>query len=1059
MIRRAVDFALDKRLFVLAFALLLVVGGIAAFHALPIEAYPDVADNYVEIVTQWAGISAEQMEQQITVPLEIVMNGMPHVTHLRSFSLFGLSDIKLIFDDEELNAWDRERALERLSQVTLPPAAVAAGVSPQLQTDWSPAGQIYFFTLHTTNPAYDVMELKSIEDWVVEKNFKAVTNIVDVASFGGPTREYQVRVDPDKLISYGLSIGQVEQQLTNNNANGGGSFVEAGLQQINIREVGLVRNVHDIENTVILTKNGTPLHISDIAVVAQGPKIRLGQFAKTIRREDGKVIDNDDVVSGIVLLRKDAEADAALQGIHKKVAEMNDHILPPGVTIVPLIDRSDLVRFTTETVLRNLTDGFILVTIILMLFLGNVRAALIVAITIPFALLFASICLQLKEVPANLLSLGALDFGMVVDGSIVMVENIVRHLGRDERVTKSVRDRIRDAAHEVQRPVFYAITIIITAYLPIFTLQRVEGRLFRPMAWTVAFALLGAVIFSMTIAPVLASFAFRKETREWENPVLVWITKGYRHAVTWVVHHRWAMVAVSIAAVCCSIWLLQGERIGSEFLPHLDEGALWVRGTLAPSTGPTEGIRLSNQARLILCSFPEVTQCSSQTGRPDDGSDTTSFFNTEYFADLKPKKQWRPAFHQNKDEVIAAMNRELSKLPGVVWGFSQPIADNMEEAVSGVKGQLATKVYGEDLRVLEDKAEQILNVMRTVRGITDLGIFRVTGQPNDNFIVDRQQAARYQINVADVQDAINTAAGGNALTQVLQGEARYDLVMRYLPQFRSTKEAIENIRLLAPTGERVSLGQLCKIEERDEGSEIYRESNERYVPIKYSVRDRDLGGAVREAIEKVNKQVQLPRGYHINWEGEYESEKRAEARMYIIIPLTVFFIFMIIYGAFGSAKWACLHLVNVGVARVGGLMALYVTGTHFSVSADVGFMALFGVSIQTGVIMVEYINQLRSRGMPIVEAAIEGATRRLRPIMMTMLVATLGLLPAALSHAIGSDSQRPFAIVIVGGLIADLAMSIFLLPTFYVWWARPTDHLPSVEEGRSVYESGNGTHE
>jgi cobalt-zinc-cadmium resistance protein CzcA len=1059
MIRRVVDFALDKRLFVLAFALLLVIGGIVAFHALPIEAYPDVADNYVEIVTQWPGISAEQMEQQITVPIEIVMNGMPHVTHLRSFSLFGLSDIKLIFDDEELNAWDRERALERLSQVTLPPAAVAAGVSPQMQTDWSPAGQIFFFTLHSTNPAYDVMDLKSIEDWVVEKNFKAVPNIVDVASFGGPTREYQVRIDPDKLISYGLSIGQVEQQLSNNNANGGGSFIEAGLQQINIREVGLVRNVKDIENTVILTKNGTPLRISDIAVVAQGPKIRLGQFARATRYPDGRVVDNDDVVSGIVLLRKDAEADAALKGIHKKVAELNDHILPPGVTIWPLIDRSDLVKFTTETVLRNLTDGFILVTIILILFLGNVRAALIVAITIPFALLFASICLQLKEVPANLLSLGALDFGMVVDGAIVMVENIVRHLGHEERVTKSVRDRIRDAAHEVQRPVFYAITIIITAYLPIFTLQRVEGRLFRPMAWTVAFALLGAVIFSMTIAPVLASFAFRKETREWENPVLVWITKGYRHAVTWVVHHRWAMVAVSIAAVCCSVWLLQGERIGSEFLPHLDEGALWVRGTLAPSTGPTEGIRLSNQARLILCSFPEVTQCSSQTGRPDDGSDTTSFFNTEYFADLKPKEQWRPAFHQNKDEVIAALNRELSKLPGVVWGFSQPIADNMEEAVSGVKGQLATKVYGDDLRVLEEKADQILKVMRTVRGITDLGIFRVVGQPNDNFIVDREQAARYQINVADVQDAINTAAGGNALTQVLQGEARYDLVMRYLPQFRSTKEAIENIRLLAPTGERVSLAQLCKVEERDEGSEIYRESNERYVPIKYSVRGRDLGGAVREAIEKVNKQVQLPRGYHINWEGEYESEKRAEARMYIIIPLTIFFIFMIIYGAFGSAKWACLHLVNVGVARVGGLAALYFTGTHFSVSADVGFMALFGVSIQTGVIMVEYINQLRSRGMPIVEAAIEGATRRLRPIMMTMLVATLGLLPAALSHAIGSDSQRPFAIVIVGGLIADLAMSIFLLPTFYVWWARPTDHLPPAEEARSVYESGNGGHE
>jgi cobalt-zinc-cadmium resistance protein CzcA len=640
-----------------------------------------------------------------------------------------------------------------------------------------------------------------------------------------------------------------------------------------------------------------------------------------------------------------------------------------------------------------------------------------------------------------------------------MVENIVRHLGHPELGNKPIRDRIRDAAHEVQRPVFYAITIIITAYLPIFTLQRVEGRLFRPMAWTVAFALLGAVVFSMTIAPVLASFVFRKETREWENPVLVWITKGYKHAVTWTVHHRWVMVAISMVAVACSLYLWKGGVIGSEFLPHLDEGALWVRGTLAPSVGPTEGVHLSNQARITLCSFPEVTQCSSQTGRPDDGSDTTSFFNTEYFADLKPKEQWRQGFHQNKDELIASLNRELNKLPGVVWGFSQPIADNMEEAVSGVKGQLSTKVYGSDLRVLEDRAEQIANVMKTVKGITDLGIFRVVGQPNDNFVVDRDAAARYQLNVADVQDAINTAAGGNALTQVLQGEARYDLVMRYLPKFRTTKEAIENIRLLAPTGERVSLAQLCKVEERDEGSEIYREGNERYVPIKYSVRERDLGGAVEEAIQKVNKQVPLPRGYHINWEGEYESEVRADARLEIIVPLTVFFIFLIIYGAFGSAKRACLHLVNVGVARVGGLMALFITGTHFSVSSGVGFMALFGASIQTGVIMVEYINQLRARGMPIVEAAIEGATRRLRPIMMTMLVATLGLLPAALSHKIGSDSQRPFAIVVVGGLICDLVMSIFLLPTFYVWWARPTDHLPPAEDSRSVYEPGEGAEE
>ena len=1045
MIRRVVDFALNKRLFVLAFALLLVAAGIVAFHALPIEAYPDVADNYVEIITQWPGISAEQIEQQVTIPLEIVMNGIPHVTHLRSFSLFGLSDIKLIFDDEEENFKDRERVLERLSQATLPP-----GVAPQMGTDWSPAGQIYFFTLQNSNPAYDVMELKSIEDWVVEKNLKAAENIVDVASFGGPTREYQVRIDPDKLISYGLSLAQVEQQLTNNNANAGGSFLEAGLQQINLREVGLVRNVRDIEDTVILTKNGTPLRVKDIAVVAQGPKIRLGQFARAIRREDGTLIDNDDVVSAWVPMRKDAEAQPALEALHAKVKELNDHILPSGVKIVPFIDRSELVHYTTYTVLHNLTEGFILVTVVLILFLGNVRAALIVAITIPFSLLFASICLDLRHVPANLLSLGALDFGMVVDGAVVIMENIVRHLGHREQVSKSIPDRIRAAAHEVQRPVFYAITIIITAYLPIFTLQRVEGRLFRPMAWTVAFALLGAVVFSMTIAPVLASFLFRKETAEWQNPVLVWITKLYQHAVTWTVHHRWVMVVVSLAAVACSLYLLSGA-IGSEFLPHLDEGSLWVRGTLAPSTGPPESVRLTNQVRLLLCSFPEATECTSQAGRPDDGTDTTGFFNTEYFVGLKPKEQWRPAFHQDKEEVIAAMNRELEKIPGVIWNFSQPIADNMEEAVSGIKGQLATKLYGEDLEVLEQKADRIVSIMRGVKGIQDLGVFRLLGQPNLNVTVDRQRAARYQINVADVQDAIQTAAGGNALTQVLQGEARYDLVMRYLPQYRDQKEAIQNIRLLSPTGERVALAQLCNIEERDGASEIYREGNERYIAIKYSVRGRDLGGAVEEAIEKVNQQVQLPRGYHMNWEGEYESQKRSEARLLIVVPLTVFFIFMIIYGAFGSAKWACLNLVNVGVARLGGLLALYVTGTHFSVSSGVGFLALFGASVQTGVIMVEYINQLRARGLSIEEAAIHGAVRRLRPIMMTMLVATLGLLPAAMSHAIGSDSQRPFAIVIVGGLIVDLMMSIFLLPTFYVWWARPTDHLPPPEEARSVY--------
>jgi len=627
---------------------------------------------------------------------------------------------------------------------------------------------------------------------------------------------------------------------------------------------------------------------------------------------------------------------------------------------------------------------------------------------------------------------------------VVMIENIVRHM-TFKHDTETPIERIGDAAHEVQRPVFYAIGIIITAYLPIFTLQRVEGRLFQPMAWTVAFALLGALIFSMLIAPVLASFAFAKGAKEWHNPGMAFLTECYREAVRWAIRHRIITASVAGLAVLLGNLVSFSGIIGSEFLPHLDEGALWVRGTLAPSTGPDEGIRVANQARVVLCSFPEVPQCTSQVGRPDDGTDTTGFFNTEYFVDLKPKEEWRPIFHEDKDRLIAAMQRELDKIPGVVWGFSQPIEDNMEEAVSGVKGELATKVYGDDLRTLETKADEIVVIMRQIPGIKDLGVFRVLGQPNLNVTVDRDEAARYQINVADVQDAIQTAVGGNALTQVLQGEARYDLVLRYLPQFRDTKEAIEKIRLLSATGERVSLAQLCRIQVADGGSEIYREGNQRYIAIKYSVRGRDLGSAVEEAIDKVTRQVKLPTGYHLKWEGEYASQKRANARLLIVLPITIFIIFVILYTMFKSFKWSMLIMANVAIAPIGGVIALLITGTNFSVSSGVGFLALFGVSVQTGVIMLEYINQLRVRRYSIEDAAVEGAVLRLRPIMMTMLVATLGLLPAALSHAIGSDSQRPFAIVIVGGLIAALVMSIFLLPTLYVWIAGDHDVLPAAD--------------
>jgi len=821
--------------------------------------------------------------------------------------------------------------------------------------------------------------------------------------------------------------------------------VEAGLQQINVRAVGLFTNVRDIEQTEIKAQNGAAIRVGNIATVTQAPKIRLGQIGKAIHRADGAILDNEDVVEGIVLLRKGANADETLVAIHKKVNELNEQILPQGVRVVPFLDRSDLVHLTTHTVLHNLTEGVLLVSIILFFFLGNVRGAIIVALTIPFSLLFASICLDLNKIPANLLSLGALDFGMVVDGTVVIIENIVRHFSLGGSAHKTPWERIRDAVREVLRPVFYARAIIITAYLPIFTLQSVEGRLFKPMAWTVCFALLGALLFSIAVAPVLALLQFTHGMREWRNPVMEYLRERYRVALRWAIEHRLVTVGAGALALVVAVFLMVSGVIGSEFLPHLDEGAIWARGTLAPSTGPTEGTRVMNQARVILASFPEVKQVVSQVGRPDDGTDTTGFFNTEYFVDLKPKNKWRSVFGENKDELIASMDRELSKIPGVLWNFSQPIADNMEEAVSGVKGELAVKMYGEDLRVLEEKGDEVVNLMRHVAGVEDLGLFRVLGQPNLNITVDRQQAARHAINVADVQDAVETAVGGKAVSQVLQGEQRYDLVVRYQAPYRETKEAIENIRLVSPTGERVSLAQLSNVEVRDGASEIYREENSRYVAIKYSVRGRDLGSAVEEAMKLVGERVKLPTGYHIDWAGEYESQKRSQKRLMIVLPITILAIFVILYTMFSSSKWAGLILANVAIAPVGGLLALLITGTHLSVSSGVGFLALFGVSVETGVIMLEYINQLRAGGHTIENAAIEGAVLRLRPIMMTMLVATLGLLPAALSRGIGSDSQRPFAIVIVGGLIGALLLSIFLLPTLYVWVARDGDQLPEAE--------------
>ncbi len=1047
MIQKVVDLALRQRFLILAISALLLLWGGISFYKLPIEAYPDVAPQWVQVISQWPGHAPEEVEKQITLPIETHMNGIRNMTNIRSHSMFGLSVVTMTFSGRSNDKWNREQVLERLSGITLP-----GGVTPQMGPDYSPVGQIYWYTLQSKNPNYDLMQLKALQDWVINRAMKSVPGVVGDSSFGGLTREYQVQLDPDKLIEYGLSIGDVESALKQNNYNAGGGFIEHGQQMFDVRVIGMMQNTSDIANTVLKEVNGTPVHVSDVGSVVQGHVVRLGRIGETVRKPGGTIVDNNDVVEGIVLLQKGAPTEKTLKGIEKEVKYLNEHVLPKGVTIVPYLDRSTLIHYTTHTVLTNLTIGFLLVTVILFIFLGNARSAFIVAGTIPFSLLFAATCLDLRHIPANLLSLGALDFGMVVDGTVMMVENIFRVLCREDERKLSKFELISFAAHEIQRPVFFAVIIIIVAYLPIFALPGVSGLLFTPMAWTVSFALIGALIFALIIAPVLSSFLFGRGMHEWHNPVLLFLEKHYARGLRWCMANRRTVLWSSGGLLVVMLALWGSGFIGSEFLPHLDEGAIWARGMLPMSTGPTMGAEVEHKARLIFASFPETTTIVSQDGRPDDGTAASGFFNTQYFVGLEPQSKWPEPYRSNKALLIEAMDRKLKEqIPYAGWNFSQPIQDNVDEAVSGVRGENGVKVFGPDLTILAKKAVEVQAALQTVPGVVDTGIYQVMGQPNVNIKVSRSMASRYGISVSAIRQAVEGAVGGKVVSQILRGDMRFPLAVRYESQFRTSVQAIGSVRILSPTGARVSLAQLCHIQIQEGPSTIFRNNNERFIPIKFGVRGRDLGSTVKQAMQVVQKKVKLPPGYHLVWAGEYTSEQQADRRLDEIIPIAIIGISLLLYFAFNSFKWVFIILLDVTLAPLGGLFALLATHTYFSVSSGVGLLALFGVSIQIGMIMLEYINQLRSRGHSIEDAAMEAARVRLRPILMTMLVATLGLLPAAMSHAIGSDAQRPFAIVIVGGLTLTLVISLFLLPTLYVTLARPGDRLPQ-EEHKKVEE-------
>jgi heavy metal efflux system protein len=1035
LIGKIVSFALKNRILILGLGIALVLGGSVAFRDLPIEAYPDVADTWVQIITQWPGHAAEEVEKQITVPIELTMNSVPHVIHNRSVSLFGLSVVTLIFDEQTTAFTAHQYVLEKISSLTMP-----AGVSPTLGPMGSPVGQIYWYILDSKRP---VMELKEIEDWTIEKHIRAVPGIADISSFGGEVKQFQVLVDPLSLANYGLNLPTLTQALASNNQNAGGGFIQKGDQAINVRGVGNASTVEDIGNIVIKAQSGTPIRVKNVGQVTIGPQERLGRISMSEHRPDGSVDERDDVVEGIALSRVGEQDETVLNHLHDKVKFVNEKILPPDVKIKPYLDRSELIHMTTHTVEHNMFEGMILVSIVLLFFLGNWRSAIVVAITVPLSLLFASIFLNLRNIPANLLSLGALDFGMVVDGAVVMVENIYRHKEHAKEkgdLNPNMLKLISAASREVERPIVYAIAIIILAYMPIFTLQRVEGRLFSPMAWTVAFALLGAMVLAITLVPVLASYFMKGELKEWHNPVVEWLDVNYKIALAWALEHRTSVMRYAVGAFVFSMYLAMGGPIGSEFLPHLDEGALWVRGTLPPSTGSNTSSAVVKKARAIFMKYPEVPITVCQMGRPDDGTDDGGFFNTECFVDLKPRSEWRSQF-KTKEQIVASMSHELSGIPGVIWNFSQPISDNLEEAISGVKGALILKVYGEDLKVLTQKAKQIKDVMSKVPGIEDLGIFEETGQPNINISVDRDQISRYGLNISDVQGVIQTAVGGTVATQVLDGEKRFDLAVRFPPQYRSDVEQIKKIVVPTPDGYRIPIEALADVKIEDGASTIYREENERYIAVKFSVRGRDLGSAIEEAQHKVHSKVLLPPGYRVTWEGEFESQQRAARRLLFVIPITVICIFFVLYMVFGSFKWSMVIMVNVLLAGVGGVLALFLTGTNFSVSSGIGFLALFGISVQTGILMISYINHIRSEGLGIREAILRGASLRLRPILMTGLVAVFGLLPAAFSHAIGSDSQRPLAIVVVGGMLGDLALGLFLLPILYGYFAKPEDVL------------------
>jgi cobalt-zinc-cadmium resistance protein CzcA len=1051
-LRNILAFSLKNKYFIYFATVILVIYGVITFINMPIEAFPDVTNTEITVITQWPGRSAEEVEKFVTIPIEIALNPVNRKTSLRSTSIFGLSVVKLIFEDDVQDAYARLQVNTMIQNAQLPD-----NINPQVQPPTGPTGEIFRYTL--VSSFRDPRELKTIQDWTVDRELRSVPGIADIVSFGGMVKSYEIQVNPRKLTGLGITPLDVYTAVNKSNINIGGDVIRKNNQAYIVRGIGLLNDINEIKNIFITNINGLPVLVKDIADVEVSALPRLGEVGRSDVVDSNKtrqVTDQQDAVEAIVLMRKGENPDKVIQELKLKIQKLNDRVLPPDVKIVPFYNREELIHYATHTVMHNLIEGILFVTLVVSLFMFNWRTTLIVSIIIPLSLLFAFICLHFMGMSANLLSLGAIDFGIIIDGAVVMVEGLFVMLDQEarsfgmERFNKLAKmGMIKKKGAELAKAIFFSKVIIITALMPIFAFQKVEGKLFSPLAYTLGFALVGALIFTLTLVPVLVNALLDKNVREKHNPfthlMTGWVMYGFRS----VFQNK--KMSLSISLVVIVLGLYSFKFLGSEFLPELNEGSLWVRATLPYSVALERSVQVANQMRSIMMQFPQVRKVVSQTGRPDDGTDVTGFYNNEFDVALYPQEDWNPKI--SKDDLIGQMRKSLSVIPGAELNFSQPIMDNVEEAVSGVKGSICVKIFGDSLNYMEIKSDEVYNILKTVKGITDLGVIRNIGQPELDIDLDQSLMALYGVSTADANAVIEMAIGGKAVTELYEGVRRFDIRIRFPEEFRSSDEDIGNLQVPTSSGSKVPVKEIAKITQKTGPCLIFRDDNERYSAIKFSIEGRDMGSAIKEAQEKVEDQVKLKKGYNMVWQGDFENQQRASKRLKEVVPISLLLIFLLLFIMFGNLKDAGLVFLNVPFAVVGGIVALLLTGTNFSISAGIGFIALFGICILEGVLLTTAFKQNleRLRGEnPLYTAIKRGVNSLIRPVLMTAFMATIGLMPAALSTGIGSESSRPLARVVIGGLICATIFSLQIFPLVFFLSYRKVDTLHQGENDDSV---------